>query len=631
MKSGLNGFLLSSRVTLQAQFAAIKLVNTVLRLGFRVVMVTKPFLAHTDEFPAGLTYAPGDFFIGVDSVSSATKERDFAFLRKTAAERGAVIHQILEECDLTGYVLSAPRIAVYKGPGTWDSYLWYTECLMSMGFSVNCLSPSEIASGKLREYDVYVHPGGDETLHAAALWPHGREEIRRFVENGGGYVGSCGGLEIAGDADGSTPGSPNAGDVKFLNFVKCKWSRNMRRDAFPHDEWARQYRYHGDLVEYSQLTPFLDTPVAVRIEDVTCPVVFGYQKTLIPGIRYVSGPIVKELCEPMRPVAEFAPDLLPLDSPWIMPPADTMKLFEDAAAIAESKFGKGKLVFFVPHPEHPGNPEYFRMVANAVFYVAAPHEGALQQIASDNISSIGRGIEPSVLEARFDELYKNLVQTKSMAQAFVDDWSPVRNLANWTYKNVPERLIRLPGYSQIVIPELQLKILKQHIDDLSELVPRLRLGYRAVSLKSGNEVNGLLRETSLAQVAELVTNGCGQLQAVQKEIGSAAARLDGLKPMIDVIIELRRRIDLFRQPVSGKRIDETWTELDKVQEEFNDNIWRDVMFYLDGKAEASFLVWKPGIIGVESEGALTRLRDMRTRVSDALDLLARAQESSDID
>jgi hypothetical protein len=623
------GFILPSRTTLQRQLAGLRLVNSLLRLGFRIIWISEPSTASTDAFPKGHTYEPGDFLILTNPDSPEERNRDYGFVVEAAARRDVLIHTLLESCDPTGYLLRVPKIAVYRGPGTWNGYLWYTECLRSMGFAHDALAPSEIASGKLRGYDVHVQPGGDETWQAAALWPRGRDEIRSFLENGGYYVGSCGGLDVAGNANGSSLYSPNSGKVKFLNLVTYDCPRNVPRNAYPHDEWARKYWHHIDFTEYSQLVPIgVGTPVPLRVKSQS-PILFGYEKVITPGVRYSAGPIAKNLREPMRLIAEFAPELLPLDSPWNVPPEKAMELFKGAAAISEATFGRGRLVFFAPHPEDPGNPEYFRMIANSIFYLTAEGPAKAHTLISVLVQPARRSSTKPVIGSEFEELERTLSETKYVSESLARSLEPIRKLGAWEYRHTPEWLLKLPGYTLILMPDLETTTLEQHISALVSLVPELRQKVQLISQEDmlASRANSIARDIC----AKVPT----RLRRIQEDMKRMISELDNLRPTVDTINELRNRIEPNRSKGLENAPTQTWAELDAKQAELNDRLWREIIFYLDGKAEtAIFSVWRQGVVGRDSKGILTDSSEIRTEMSHAIELcdlaLARTMSAKEL-
>jgi len=92
--------------------------------------------------------------------------------------------------------LSIGRVALL-----WDkSFLWgylavYT--LRDLGFSFDLLTAADVRKGALRGYQALMVPGGWASLKCEALGPEGMEQVQRFVEMGGSYLGICGGAGLA--------------------------------------------------------------------------------------------------------------------------------------------------------------------------------------------------------------------------------------------------------------------------------------------------------------------------------------------------------------------------------------------------------------------------------------------------
>ncbi len=89
-----------------------------------------------------------------------------------------------------------PPVAVF-----WDqSLLWGLICLESLeqlDVPFCLLSGEEVARGALDGYRVLVVPGGWASHKMAALGEGGKVRLRRFVEEGGSYLGFCGGAGLA--------------------------------------------------------------------------------------------------------------------------------------------------------------------------------------------------------------------------------------------------------------------------------------------------------------------------------------------------------------------------------------------------------------------------------------------------
>ena len=97
------------------------------------------------------------------------------------------------------------RVAVYRGPASCE------DCSETMRKSIMALGPEyrvdyvgaeekiDIRDETLSKFDIYVQPGGGQDIPAAfeSLGEQRVEAIRRFVEAGGGFFGSCMGAYLA--------------------------------------------------------------------------------------------------------------------------------------------------------------------------------------------------------------------------------------------------------------------------------------------------------------------------------------------------------------------------------------------------------------------------------------------------
>ncbi|MGO9951421.1 MAG: BPL-N domain-containing protein [Dissulfurispiraceae bacterium] len=83
----------------------------------------------------------------------------------------------------------------------WDeSFLWGLaafEALRAVGLPFDLIRSNDIRAKKLRDYSMIFVPGGWASNKLKALGEEGVREIRRFVGNGGSYLGFCGGAGLA--------------------------------------------------------------------------------------------------------------------------------------------------------------------------------------------------------------------------------------------------------------------------------------------------------------------------------------------------------------------------------------------------------------------------------------------------
>ncbi len=68
-----------------------------------------------------------------------------------------------------------------------------------IGYTVSRLDADYINSESLDTFSILCVPGGDMYRYAQDISLLGKDNIRGFVSNGGGYIGICGGAYFAGE------------------------------------------------------------------------------------------------------------------------------------------------------------------------------------------------------------------------------------------------------------------------------------------------------------------------------------------------------------------------------------------------------------------------------------------------
>ncbi len=115
------------------------------------------------------------------------------------------------------------RVAVFQGDGTGATSKKLMNALTSddrFTLHVRRITAEEIRSGELAEVDVLIHPGGSGSKQGKALGKSGRETVRQFVRDGGGYLGICAGAYLATN---DYSWSLNLIDAKVLD--RLHWAR----------------------------------------------------------------------------------------------------------------------------------------------------------------------------------------------------------------------------------------------------------------------------------------------------------------------------------------------------------------------------------------------------------------------
>jgi glutamine amidotransferase-like uncharacterized protein len=181
------------------------------------------------------------------------------------------------------------------------------------GYSAQRVDSAKIRAGCLGAYDVLIIPGGSGSKQAAELEDAGRQAVRDFVQDGGGYVGICAG--------------------SYLATTHYDWSLGLiNARVWDRAHWARG----GGDVALSM------TDAGLRL--------LGQGGTVV--VHYNQGPL-----------------LVPDDKPQL-PGYEVLATFETEVAdkgaqpgsmvgthaIIRSRFGTGRVICYSPHPEVPDGP-----------------------------------------------------------------------------------------------------------------------------------------------------------------------------------------------------------------------------------------------------------------------------------
>jgi putative intracellular protease/amidase len=220
------------------------------------------------------------------------------------------------------------RVAVYEDEGSATAAKFFDENvgIDKAHFTLTHVTSEDIRNGVLKNYDVVIQGGGGSRAQAAALKPEGRDAIREFVRNGGGYLGVCAGAYLA------------ASDKDYqLGILNAR--------VLDREHWARG---RGDVV--------LDFSQAGQQE-----LKFPHDKTTV---MYHQGPLLapddKTDLPPYTPVALFETEVALNGAPH--------GVMQGTTAMASGIFGKGRVFVISPHPEQTAGLD--GLVRQAVAWVA---------------------------------------------------------------------------------------------------------------------------------------------------------------------------------------------------------------------------------------------------------------------
>jgi hypothetical protein len=219
------------------------------------------------------------------------------------------------------------RVALYQGPGTGGNGppSLLRRLNRAPDSSISPMTPEQIRSGALTNYDVVIFGGGSGSKQAEALGDGGRAAVKTFVANGGGYIGICAGAYLA------TSG--------------YSWSLNLVNARTVSPKWQR-----GKGHVKVELTENGNKILGEHKGEFDC--------------LYANGPIIvpanKIELPPFTPLAFFRTELARNDSP--------AGVMVNSPAIFSGPYKEGHVVCISSHPEQTKGLE--DIVPRAVTWVA---------------------------------------------------------------------------------------------------------------------------------------------------------------------------------------------------------------------------------------------------------------------
>ena len=221
------------------------------------------------------------------------------------------------------------RVAVYVGPGARGVGMFRWMQLMDQAREIDAryVDAAAIRNGALNTADLLVMPGGKSGVEADQLGDAGQLELRRFIERGGSYIGTCAGAFLL-----------MRGEGKFTDDANGRKRRTIGIAPFKH----RKGDYGGEAMLQVAYT---------KEAEALCGIKAGKREE-----RFNGGPVM----DPSEPVpgsdfkvmARFASNLHSHSKNSANPGRPGMG--GGASAVAGT-FGRGRVWLFAGHPEYYPN------------------------------------------------------------------------------------------------------------------------------------------------------------------------------------------------------------------------------------------------------------------------------------
>ena len=253
------------------------------------------------------------------------------------------------------------KVAVYNYPDEFNKrqvlmalrYTWKNNNEI-FSFSYDLVNLSDVLKGKLKKFDVLIIASSAKSYLVDGQNKKWKEEIRKFVRNGGGFLGICGGAIAA---------SRGFKD-NFTAFHRLV-NRGVLRiaDVYVNDDLLQEWQYlfrigrpslskPDDLKGPFSAFPSLNTTVLpssiIPVSGFRC---FGWAGG--PGMYAISGNV-----KPLLIYNEEPMQTKPINF-WLFWNGEWIKLrkiktdIKNSLAAVSTTYGKGRVVIYGVHPEYP--------------------------------------------------------------------------------------------------------------------------------------------------------------------------------------------------------------------------------------------------------------------------------------
>ncbi|WP_166646924.1 BPL-N domain-containing protein [Prosthecobacter fusiformis] len=228
------------------------------------------------------------------------------------------------------------KVAIYDGEGSSKAGV---EAVMKAvtsipGGDVVLIPPAQMGDVDLSVFDVVVFSGGSARVQAKNIGELGKENVREYVRQGGGYVGICAGA--------------------YLSCSGFDWSLGILNASTVSTRWRRGSGYLEQEV----------TPLGQSL--------LGEVKGTFK-VRYNNGPVIQPGSSPHIPaytsVALFRTELAENDSP--------AGVMVNSPAQAVGTFGLGRVFISSPHPEN--TPGLENLIPRALLWAAGQDQYPARQ------------------------------------------------------------------------------------------------------------------------------------------------------------------------------------------------------------------------------------------------------------
>lgn len=283
-----------------------------------------------------------------------------------------------------------PQVAIYAGKGSSHSWLWFMQlCEAHELYNLDFLTETEICSQDLKKYNAIIISGGETFEIARALGIQGARSLRRGIESGSTYIGSCAGAYL--------PMYSSKEPLHYFNFAPVTITNLSKHLPRIHRMEQKSYACYG--------CRFIFHPVREEVILEETPAV-GHKVSRVLAAPLYGGPGMepREGCQTLFRYKGFT-----AKTSFLVDQELAEQTLLGKAAAVRCRLGRGSMYLLGPHFEHPAYAKANSYLTGCL-YSSAVRAGLGEPDADVAYLACSPGKDKSV-----KELKRNLSNSRIMA------------------------------------------------------------------------------------------------------------------------------------------------------------------------------------------------------------------------
>jgi len=361
-----------------------------------------------------------------------------------------------------GDTKKALTIGIYTGQGTSHSWLWFVEIFDRMGFyDLRFLTENHVKAKGLDNCHVLAMSGGDTFAMAQGLGPRGADNLARFIEGGGLYIGSCAGAYL--------PLHSSKAHLNLFNFVPARIANLTGTLPKPLRSTEKFCSAYG--------CSFVFHPVREAVQIATNGFEPFSKSPSLQAPLYGGPPMIaRETAQVLATYSGFTDKTV-----FLVDEQLASDIVLGKAAVIRQQMGKGVLHLYGPHFEHPRFGMANQLLTDAMLWDYRqdrspiddrdPREETLYEQAC---TSLVKDIKREVSNSRIIAVGLETLPIQWTIGNKVYETAKIREFI----EPVWQRIRRLEKLNQVVLLPGQGEVLLQHAGEVTTVLREVKRGIK---------------------------------------------------------------------------------------------------------------------------------------------------------